>query len=287
MVALTSAFTERKGASSDFFSVGSEGVSDNDPYGQIGTSGIDFSFGKSASYARDYRFAGEQFDADLGQYFLRARYYNPEVGRFHNRDTFEGRGKDPETLHKYTYVSNNPVNGIDPSGNFTLGEVSAALKVGVQSVGQLAANSARIAIRQLGRLGANLLKGVKGVTKSTANSAIRSVRAGLFRLKIRPASSKVPKNWGNSQLSKKFNQNPKKVGLRWQDPKNKGNNIRIDKGDPSSRNLSQRVDHVVVARNGKVIARDGNPITGSIKANGEKAHIPLNEYITWKTWFAP
>jgi RHS repeat-associated protein len=67
----------------------------------------------------DYLFAGEQFDEDLGQYYLRDRYYNPSVGRFTRVDTYQGRRSDPMSRHDYLYTHANPVNYIDPSGLYT------------------------------------------------------------------------------------------------------------------------------------------------------------------------
>jgi RHS repeat-associated protein len=64
-----------------------------------------------------YRYTGEQYDANLGFYFLRARYMNPNTGRFWTRDSIEGNIYDPASLHKYTYAGNDPVNRTDPSGN--------------------------------------------------------------------------------------------------------------------------------------------------------------------------
>jgi len=49
----------------------------------------------------DYLFAGEQFDEDLEQYYLRQRYYESETGRFTRQDTYSGHISDPITLHKY------------------------------------------------------------------------------------------------------------------------------------------------------------------------------------------
>jgi RHS repeat-associated protein len=82
-----------------------------------------------------YLYAGEQWDPDLGFYFLRARYMNPSTGRFVTMDSFEGRNADPRSLHKYTYVGNNPVNKIDPSGKDTsaLGTLGASLIAGILS----------------------------------------------------------------------------------------------------------------------------------------------------------
>jgi RHS repeat-associated protein len=44
-------------------------------------------------------------------------YLNPASGRFNQRDSFAGNISDPQSLHKYLYCGNNPINAIDPSGN--------------------------------------------------------------------------------------------------------------------------------------------------------------------------
>ena len=67
----------------------------------------------------DYLYSGEQYDSNLGFYYLRARYLNPESGRFWTMDSYEGSSDDPLTLHKYTYANNNAVNKLDPSGKIT------------------------------------------------------------------------------------------------------------------------------------------------------------------------
>jgi RHS repeat-associated protein len=77
-----------------------------------------------------YRFTGEQWDADLGMYHLRARYLNPQSGRFWSMDTFEGNQSDPLSLHKYLYAHADPVNNIDPSGNESLIGISLAGTLG-------------------------------------------------------------------------------------------------------------------------------------------------------------
>jgi RHS repeat-associated protein len=64
-----------------------------------------------------YRYTGEQWDPDLGMYYLRARYYQPDIGRFWTINTFEGHPTDPISLHKYLYAHANPVMNIDPSGH--------------------------------------------------------------------------------------------------------------------------------------------------------------------------
>ena len=78
--------------------------------------------------SNNYLYCGEQWDADLGRYFLRARYYEPGLGRFTTMDTFEGNPNDPLSLHKYLYCHSNPVNGTDPSGHeFNLVSLQASI----------------------------------------------------------------------------------------------------------------------------------------------------------------
>jgi len=91
-------------------------------------------------------------------------------------------------------------------------------------------------------------------------------------------TEKIPPEWGPGRPNKKG------TGLRWTDPKNKGNGVRVDRGDPKSPQPSQRTDHALVRSKGKVIGRDGKPIAGSISENGPDAHIPLREYRTWSKW---
>jgi RHS repeat-associated protein len=64
----------------------------------------------------NYMYRGEQYDADLGLYYLRARYYNSLTGRFLSRDPESGKPRDPKTLHKYLYAGGDPVNAVDPTG---------------------------------------------------------------------------------------------------------------------------------------------------------------------------
>ena len=80
------------------------------------------SFTKVGTTPNNYLYRGEQFDTDLGLYYLRARYYNPATGRFLSRDPLDGNAIDPKSLHKYLYAGGDPVNGLDPTGRaFSVG----------------------------------------------------------------------------------------------------------------------------------------------------------------------
>jgi RHS repeat-associated protein len=84
---------------------------------------------QSGATANSYLYTGEQFDGSLGNYYLRARYYDPNSGRFTQMDTWMGRDSDPVTLHKYLYANGDSANNIDPSGNFSIGSVMAAVNI--------------------------------------------------------------------------------------------------------------------------------------------------------------
>ncbi|WP_243143427.1 RHS repeat domain-containing protein [Clostridium estertheticum] len=56
-------------------------------------------------------YTGKQFDGITQQYYLRARFYNPVIGRFTQEDIYRGDG-----LNLYSYCGSNPVGYCDPSG---------------------------------------------------------------------------------------------------------------------------------------------------------------------------
>ncbi|MDX2109157.1 MAG: PKD domain-containing protein [Verrucomicrobiota bacterium] len=82
----------------------------------------------------DYRYNAQRFDANTGFYHLRARLYNPEIGRFITRDTHPGSIYDPVTLHDYLYAGCDPVNQVDPNGLFFGGLVGVSMTMSIQTM---------------------------------------------------------------------------------------------------------------------------------------------------------
>ena len=67
------------------------------------------------------RYRGYYYDKDLGLYWLKTRFYDPQTGRFISPDSVEYL--DPETLggiNLYAYCNNNPVMNVDPNGTLVL-----------------------------------------------------------------------------------------------------------------------------------------------------------------------
>ena len=108
-----------------------------DATGELADSYLYESFGglleQTGSTDNVYLYAGEQFDQDLGLYYLRARYMDSGVGRLTQMDTFQGVRGRPITLNKYVYANSDAVNWLDPSGHLSMTGVLTG--VGLLGVG--------------------------------------------------------------------------------------------------------------------------------------------------------
>ncbi len=110
----------------------------------------------------NYLYRGEQFDSDLGLYYLRARYYNPQTGRFLSRDPEDGNPTDPKTLHKYLYADGDPVNAMDPRGR------EAGEEYSVVNFDLVEGGSKLSPLEEFGQTSARILcRGIETVAKIT------------------------------------------------------------------------------------------------------------------------
>ncbi len=86
-------------------------------YDEFGQTTVDGNY----TFSNEICYTGGIYDWSTGQYYLNARYYDPETGRFLSEDTYRGDVNEPNTLHLYAYCANNPVNYVDPSGHVFYG----------------------------------------------------------------------------------------------------------------------------------------------------------------------
>ncbi|MDP3791310.1 MAG: toxin TcdB middle/N-terminal domain-containing protein [Candidatus Omnitrophota bacterium] len=137
------------------------------PYGE--TSKV------SGSFSTDIRFTGQRLDNSTGFYYYGARYYDPELGRFIQPDTIVQAPFDPQSLNRYTYCRNNPINYIDPTGHSWLSKFWDWL---TGSIGNIvgAIVGAAVAI-----VSGNLWLGFQAysMTSSVINSAVSGNWGGL------------------------------------------------------------------------------------------------------------
>ncbi len=82
----------------------------HNPFGQM------FTAEREINVSNPFEFTGQWFDSEIDQYYLRARMYDPHLGRFTGRDPIFGKFEEPLSLHKYLYCQNEPVSRIDPWG---------------------------------------------------------------------------------------------------------------------------------------------------------------------------
>ena len=87
----------------------------------------------------NYLYRGEQFDPNADLQYLRARYYDPSVGRFASTDPFEGMLETPVSLHRYLYGNANPITFHDPSGKITKDTLLALDLLSILGAGVLGA----------------------------------------------------------------------------------------------------------------------------------------------------
>ncbi len=121
----------------------------------------------------DYLYVGERHDANLGFYYLRARYMNPQSGRFQTMDSFEGVIQDPVSLHKYLYANADPINKLDPSGHYTL----TMQQAGISLHGALTSIAIPSSVGIIAQVGVVLL--AAGVLTYTAVQVTTAIQANV------------------------------------------------------------------------------------------------------------
>ena len=63
-----------------------------------------------------FGYNGEYYNAATGMIYLRARFYEPEMNRFGQKDLLRGSAFAPQSLNRYLYVQNDPINFVDSNG---------------------------------------------------------------------------------------------------------------------------------------------------------------------------
>jgi len=71
----------------------------------------------SPVYPGTFGFTGQRFERSVALYDYNARWYEPQLGKFVQADSIVQAVFEPQSLNGYSYVVNDPLNEIDPSGN--------------------------------------------------------------------------------------------------------------------------------------------------------------------------
>ncbi len=85
-----------------------------------------------APVRNQFTFTGREFEPEMDIYYYRARYYDPQTGRFLQKDPDPGNLINPETfVNKYAYAQNQPARFTDPTGRIVWFYWGAVLLAGI------------------------------------------------------------------------------------------------------------------------------------------------------------
>ncbi|MGA2299528.1 MAG: RHS repeat-associated core domain-containing protein [Candidatus Acidiferrum sp.] len=126
----------------------------------------------SGSLTNPFQYTARESDAETGLYYYRARYYDPNTGRFLNEDPTGFRGG----INLYGCVGNNPINKTDPDGTGWLDCVQA--------------------LADLARATANLEKDLRGIPKGACPTPGHQKELQQRYVDIKDALDKVIKHCG-------------------------------------------------------------------------------------------
>ena len=113
-----------------------------DAYGYIisitNGSGANVGLTDSGHIARlnPFRYRGYMYDEETEFYYLRSRYYNPEIGRFLNADGYVSTGQGFTGYNMFAYCNNDPISHEDSTGTFAttvLGDVITLKTAGTKN----------------------------------------------------------------------------------------------------------------------------------------------------------
>ncbi len=109
-------FSDRQGNVTDLVDFGGSNVAHYayDPFGGR------VSAGGAWADVNPYQFSSKEYESAWGLYYYGHRFYNPTLGRWLSADPLQESGG----LNLYGFVSNNPLNSIDPAGLFSWGGVA-------------------------------------------------------------------------------------------------------------------------------------------------------------------
>ena len=163
----------------------------------------------SGDVSNPFRYGGYVYDEETGLYYIKSRFYDASIARFIQEDVYAGKYSDPLSLNLYTYVMNNPLKYLDPTGM-----IPDEIKVGGVSIGYLKSMGSGV----YGSI-ADLMKAYKGTMK---------VKKGVYSFTFGKVSMNI--DIKNKELNKGYKMNVK--GDRWNyeypyfvlvnDEKNKG-----------------------------------------------------------------
>ena len=108
-----------------------------DAWGNM-TACVDASDGGMVSIVNPYTYRGYYYEIETNSYFLKSRYYSPELCRFISADGIVNANQDILGNNLFAYCSNNPVNFYDDDGESSVRILTKMIPVALLSAGIVA-----------------------------------------------------------------------------------------------------------------------------------------------------
>ncbi len=109
------------------------------------------------SVVNPYTYASRELDGESGLYFYRARYLDASIGRFLSQDPAGFLGGN---TNLYLYVNNNPLNFVDPLGQFpylSYNKLNSITSAAISCIAGIATPYAILAGRYMGKVAADVV----------------------------------------------------------------------------------------------------------------------------------
>lgn len=247
-----------------------------DPYGTK-LNGVDEKLG----------YTGHVHDPESGYTYLQARFYDPRVGRFLSTDPSHFEDDNPFTFNRYGYANNNPYRYTDPDGRVVLpslipaavmawraypaydtatstaGNINTLADADASTADKLAAGAELAGSLPGGKPGRNAAGGLARMADDAGDAARGVVPKPGTR--VRPPG--VPENW-------RVRPSDSPGGVKYYDPRNPGNQVRVEQGNPNSPHPNSREPYVRDLRDGQY--RDAQ--VNVVPRDDPAGHIPLDQY---------
>ena len=150
---------------------------------------------RSVAEATPLRYRGYYYDTETGFYYLQSRYYDPEIGRFINADTYTTTDADGIlSSNMFAYCENNPVMGVDPTGEW----VHLAIGAAIGAISSVA--TSYLSSKATGR-DYSLLDAVVDAVSGAASGALAATGVGVLGQTVGNAAIGVTKGLVGGETS--------------------------------------------------------------------------------------
>lgn len=145
------------------------------------------------------RYRGYYYDSDTGYYYLKSRYYDPQIGRFINGDSQLNAKDGTVGYNLFAFCNNNPIINSDHSGHsITLACIIVGAVIGALVGGHIAAKVSKKKTGKVngwavtgGIIGGGVVGGLVGWGVGSAITAAGVAATGVASTASAPAAGKV------------------------------------------------------------------------------------------------